>query len=77
MATERRDGGDSGTVAALELFLVASEIIEGSCEGVRFDSSVPLEDSWVAITNEALLAEANRHPFVVFSSLGSMMQDGP
>ena len=45
VATERRDGRDGGTVAALELFPVASEMIERSCEGVHFDSAVPLEDS--------------------------------
>ena len=61
VATERRDGRDGGTVAALELFPVASKMIERSCEGVHFDSTVLLEDSWVAITDKALLAEANQH----------------
>lgn len=76
VATERRDGRDGGTVAALGLFPVASEMIERSCEGVHSDSAVPLEDSWVAITDEALLAEANQHLFAAFSSLGSTTQDG-
>ena len=56
---ERREGGDNGTVVALELFLVAVERFEGSGEGVCLDSLVSLEDSWVAIMEEAFLAEAN------------------
>lgn len=74
--TERKEGGDGGIVATLELFPVAAKRIEGSCEGVCLDSLVPLEDSWVAIMDEAILAEANRHPFVVISSLGFATQYG-